>query len=109
MQLADTKSCGCPDLSYHEEAAWIAPKFFNRGALGILYCGRYAGESEDVYLGFNFSDLHKNLAIPKQKGTRKWYLYMDTAVKSAFLPEPEELKEASYLLEAQSVCIIVGK
>ncbi len=109
MQLADTKSCGCPDLSYHEEAAWTSPGIFNRRSLGILYCGRYVKETEDVYIGFNFSDLQKNLAIPGKKGKRKWYLYMDTAVKQAFLAEPEEIKEAFYTLEAQSVCIIIGK
>ncbi len=109
MQLADTKSCGCPDLSYHEEAAWITPGIFDRGSLGILYCGRYAGEKEDVYIGFNFSDLHKKLAIPAKPGKRKWYLCMDTALKQTFLAEPEELKETSYILEAQSVCIIIGK
>ncbi len=109
MKLLDTKSCGYPDLSYHEEAAWISPGFFNRDALGMLYCGKYAKETEDVYLGFNFSDLHRSLALPKQKGKRKWYLFMDTAVKNAFLAEPEELQEMRYTLEAQSVCIIIGK
>jgi hypothetical protein len=34
---------------------------------------------------------------------------MDTALKQTFLAEPEELKETSYILEAQSVCIIIGK
>lgn len=109
MRLADTKSCGCPDLSYHGEAAWISPGIFCRRSLGILYCGRYAKETEDIYIGFNFSDLHKNLAIPNKIGKRKWYLYMDTALKHSFLSEPEELKESSYTLEAQSVCIIIGK
>lgn len=109
MQLADTKSCGCPDLSYHEEAAWITPRIFNQGSLGILYCGKYAEETEDVYIGFNFSDLQKNLAIPGKNGKSRWYLCMDTALKQAFLTELEELKETCYTLEAQSVCIIIGK
>lgn len=109
MQLLDTKSYGCPDLSYHGEAAWISSESFNRDALGILYCGEYAGETEDVYLGFNFSGLHKSLALPKQHKKRKWYLVMDTGMKNAFLTEPEELTEPGYLLEAQSVCIIIGK
>lgn len=109
MQLLDTKSYGYPDLSYHEEAAWIPFGFFNREAIGMLYCGKYAGEKEDVYLGFNFSDLHRSLALPKQKGKRKWSLLMDTAIKNAFLAEPEELLEPRYTLEAQSVCIIIGK
>lgn len=109
MRLADTESYGCPDLSYHEESAWLAPGFYERGALGMLYCGKYAGEEEDVYLGFNFSDLHKSLALPKQKNKKKWHLVMDTALKGAFLPEPEELQEFCYTLEAQSVCIILGK
>ena len=109
MQLADTKSCGCPDLSYHDEAAWITPGIFNRSSLGILYCGKYANETENIYIGFNFSDLHKSLALPKKNGKSKWYLCMDTALKQAFLAEPEEIKEPCYTLEAQSVCIIIGK
>lgn len=109
MRFADTKSCGCPDLSYHEEAAWISPGIFQRESLGILYCGRYAEETEDVYIGFNFSDLHKNLALPQKTGKRKWYLYMDTALRPAFLADPEELNEPGYTLDAQSVCIIIGK
>ncbi len=109
MQLLDTKSYGYPDLSYHEESAWISSGFFSREALGILYCGKYANEAEDVYLGFNFSDFHRNLALPKQNRKRKWYLLMDTGMKNAFLTEPEELLEPGYTLEAQSVCIIIGK
>ena len=109
MQLLDTKSYGCPDLSYHGEAAWISSESFNREALGIFYCGEYAEETEDVYLGFNFSGFHKSLALPKQHKKKKWYLVMDTGMKNAFLAEPEELTEQRYLLEAQSVCIIIGK
>lgn len=109
MELMDTLGCGYPDLSYHEENAWISPQFSNRRALGMLYCGQYAKELEDVYIGFNFSDFPKNLALPKQKGKRKWYLFMDTAEKNAFLAEPEEMKENWYTMEAQSVCIIIGK
>lgn len=109
MQQLDTLACGYPDLSYHEESAWISPQFFNRRALGLLYCGKYAEESEDVYIGFNFSDFEKKLALPKQKGKRNWYLHMDTSMKNAFPEEPESLKDSWYTLEAQSVCIIIGK
>lgn len=109
MKLADAKSFGYPDLSYHEESAWITPQYFNRKAIGVMYCGKYAGEDEDVYIGFNFSDFPKKLALPKQEGRRKWYLVMDTAGKDSFLGEPERIKETWYILEAQSVCIIIGK
>ena len=109
MKLTDTKSCGCPDLSYHEESAWITPGYFNRKAIGVLYCGRYADEDEDVYIGFNFSDFPKKLALPKLEGRRKWHIVMDTAGRDSFLSEPEEIKEIWYILEAQSVCIIIGK
>ncbi|MBO5302589.1 MAG: glycogen operon protein GlgX [Lachnospiraceae bacterium] len=109
MQMADTKGCGCPDLSYHEENAWISSSHINRRALGVLYCGRYAGEEEDIYIGFNFSDFEKKLALPKAKNKKKWYVYMDTGSKNAFLAEPEEIEENGYVLEAHSVCIIIGK
>ena len=77
--------------------------------MGILYCGKYADENEDIYVGFNFSDFPKKLAVPQLKEDRVWYLSMDTALKNAFLPELEELHEDWYTLEAQSVCIIIGK
>lgn len=109
MKLSDTKSVGWPDLSYHEENAWITPHYFNRKAIGALYCGKYADEDEEVYIGFNFSDFTKKLALPKQEGKKKWYLVMDTAAKDSFLNEPEEVEDAWYILEAQSVCIIIGK
>ena len=67
MQLSDYRSYGFPDLSYHEEQPWISPWFINRRALGILYCGKYAEEEENVYKGFNFSDFRKKLSFPKEK------------------------------------------
>ena len=109
MKLLSTQSIGCPDLSYHEENAWITPPYFNRKAVGILYCGKYAGKEENIYIGFNFSDFPKKLALPKQEGKKKWYLTMDTAAKDSFLSEPGEIKEGCYILDAQSVCIIIGK
>ena len=109
MALADTLACGYPDLSYHGEDAWIVPGFSNWKSVGILYCGKYADENEDIYVGFNFSDFPKKLAVPQLKEDRCWYLSMDTALKNAFLPELEELHEDWYTLEAQSVCIIIGK
>lgn len=109
MKLLDTLGCGYPDLSYHEENAWISPEFYNRRALGILYCGDYAEETEDVYLGFNFSDFPKNLALPKKREQKSWYLSMDTSQKDGFLPELLKLSESCYTLEAQSICIIIGK
>ena len=109
MTFADSLSIGYPDLSYHEESAWISSQHYNRKSMGILYCGEYAQEEEDVYIGFNFSDCQKKLTLPKQREKRNWYLLMDTAAKYAFLPEAEELEEDGYTLEAQSVCIIIGK
>lgn len=109
MRLMDTLSHGYPDLSYHAQDAWISHGSHNIRTLGLLYCGTYAGEQEDVYIGFNFSDLHKKLALPRQQEDKSWHLVMDTALKEAFLAEPEALNEAWYTLDAQSVCIIIGK
>lgn len=109
MELSDSLSCGYPDLSYHEENAWISSQYLNRRAVGMMYCGKYAGETEDVYIGFNFSEFQKKLALPRQKGKRKWYLYMDTGEKNAFFTHPVEQKEAWYVLDAQCVCILIGK
>lgn len=109
MQLSDYRSYGFPDLSYHEESPWIAPWHINRRALGILYCGKYAGEEENIFVGFNFSDFRKKLSFPKEKRGRKWHLHMDTSGKQAFLPAPVAVSETFYILEPQSVCILIGK
>ncbi|MCM1257401.1 MAG: glycogen operon protein GlgX [Roseburia sp.] len=109
MQLSDYRSYGFPDLSYHEENPWINPWHINRRALGILYCGKYAEEDENIYIGFNFSDFRKKLSFPKEKRKRKWHLHMDTSGRQAFLPTPVAVSETYYILEPQSVCILIGK
>lgn len=109
MQLSDYRSYGFPDLSYHEEQPWISPWFINRRALGILYCGKYAEEEENIYVGFNFSDFRKKLSFPREKRRRKWHLHMDTSSRQAFLSTPVAVSETFYILEPQSICILIGK
>lgn len=109
MRLNDYLSHGFPDLSYHEEKPWMSFGRVNRKVLGIMYCGLYEEEGQDVYVGFNFSDYRRKITFPREKGERKWHLCMDTGVKPAFLPEPVEMEETFYVLEAQSICILVGK
>lgn len=109
VQLSDTGGYGWPQLSYHEEHAWITEDYSNRRAVGILYCGRYDGVKENVYLGFNFSDYPKRLALPRQPGRHNWYLHMDTGRKNSFPAEEEPVKDGWYLQEAQSVCILIGR
>lgn len=109
MQMADYKSCGCPDLSYHGENAWISPQVGRRSEIGVLFCGQYDKDTEDIYVAFNFSEFEEELALPKFALPRKWYLCMCTDRKDSFLNEPEELLERKINVPAASICIIIGK
>ena len=45
----------------------------------------------------------------KEKRKRKWHLHMDTSSRQAFLSTPVVVSETFYILEPQSVCILIGK
>lgn len=107
MTMMDPLGSGYPDLSYHEESAWICENYCNRRAIGILYNGCYEKETQDIYVGFNFSDYHKKMAIPKMKGRGNWSVVINTAFRQPFVLK-EELSEEFYDLEAHSICVLVA-
>lgn len=73
--LVDYKYFGLPDVSYHGTKAWYPElEHYSRHA-GILYCGQYAGDEENIYLAFNMHWEPHELALPSVPG-RKWrYLF----------------------------------
>lgn len=50
---SDYKYFGLPDISYHGSKAWYPEMEHYNRHLGILLCGRYAEENEDIYIGMN--------------------------------------------------------
>jgi glycogen operon protein len=111
FQFTDYKTYGFPDVSYHGESAWISGFDLGRMNLGLLYCGAYAGEKEDIYVAYNFYSAMSTLALPKLDGGRRWYLAIDSASdREPVLAEPLLAEnQQSISLHPQSICVLTGK
>ena len=75
--LTDYRYYGLPDISYHGSRAWYPDLVHYSRQVGILLCGRYAGEEEDVYIGFNLHWEEHELALPTVPGKR-WQVAFGT-------------------------------
>ncbi len=116
MQMCDYKLKGFPDLSYHGENAWVMSPGLYPHAIGMLYYGAYAlredGTEDDfIYVGMNFHEQPRSLALPKLPQKRRWYLAVSTAEKDMPFCEPPVLLEKKYQIEVpgQAILILVGK
>lgn len=114
-KLSDYNRKGLPDLSYHGENAWLTSVTCDRQLLGMMYNGTYSlredGTEDDfVYVGYNFQCSAGELALPKLPGRKSWYLVMDTARgRVPFLEEEEKIEERKFVMEKQSVVLLLGK
>jgi glycogen operon protein len=76
MRMSDYAGLGLPDLSYHGEQAWAGDIYPSQQAVGLVYCGAYEKEDEDLYIGWNFAQDQRELALPKIAGTGGWQLLL---------------------------------
>lgn len=74
---SDYKYFGLPDISYHGSKAWYPEMEHYNRHLGILLCGRYAEENEDIYIGMNLHWEKHILALPKIPG-KTWEIIINT-------------------------------
>ncbi len=72
MRMMDYEGCGMPDLSYHGTRAWSGEVYPSMQAVGIVYAGAYGGETEDLYIGWNFAQGESTLALPKMPKGKVW-------------------------------------
>lgn len=79
----DYKSCGYPDVSYHSDNAWFASfENYNRH-FGIMYCGKYAVDSEGreddfIYVAYNLHWEKHELALPTLPEGYVWTIAMSS-------------------------------
>lgn len=116
MQMCDYKLKGYPDLSYHGESAWVMSPGLYPHVIGLLYYGAYAlredGTEDDfIYIGLNFHEESRKLALPKLPNRRRWHLTVNTADKNTPFMEPPQLLEKRHQIEvpSQTILILVGK
>ena len=110
FHFSDYRTLGFPDVSYHGENAWICGFDLGKMNLGLMYCGAYAKEEEDVYVAYNFYSAVSTLALPKLDKKKKWYLVIDSANDSEPVGAPVLAKnQQTVAVQPQSICVLVGK
>lgn len=116
MQMHDYKGLGYPDLSLHGDRAWATGFEVNRQSVGMMYCGKYAQdtnkgrEADDmIYAAYNFHTGKQFLALPLLPKDRKWYKVVDTGHEHGFLQEKQELDAPQLEIAGMSVQILIGK
>jgi len=102
----DTMNAGLPDASLHGREAWIGSLGWDANLAGICYCGKFAGENDDVYLAFNFSASDENMALPVSSGKAGWQKVMDTSKNDPFKDVEDELYVGTATISAMSVVIL---
>lgn len=125
MRMNDYGHRGIPDLSYHGREPWTMELRQDQRAVGILYCGAYAGEKDaDFYVCFNFHYETVEMALPQIPKEKRWRLLMSTSAQRAWWYEQEEetlenvsktccvpgmICETEVKVEGGSVCILVAE
>ncbi|MCM1467111.1 MAG: alpha-amylase family glycosyl hydrolase [Alistipes sp.] len=80
----DYYACGYPDVSYHGDNAWFAGfENYNRH-LGIMYCGKYAkntdgNEDDFIYVAYNLHWEKHTLALPFLPDGKRWHVEFDSS------------------------------
>lgn len=102
--LTDFKHLGQPDVSYHGCKAWYPDlENYNRH-IGILTCGAYTDENEDVYVLYNMHWEPHDLALPVRKDGR-WKIVMSTGR----LPNQPEEQDKCIEIAARTIVILVSE
>lgn len=86
----DYKYYGLPDISLHGSKAWYPETDYYNRHIGIMLCGRYAGEDEDIYIAFNLHWEKHGLALPKVPG-RIWKNHITTGTDETVIDEENRL------------------
>ena len=84
----DYKYYGLPDISFHGTKAWYPELDYYNRHMGIMLCGKYAGDEEDIYIAFNLHWETHNLALPKVPG-KIWNVYVCSGDAEAVINEDD--------------------
>ena len=102
--LMDYKYVGQPDVSYHSSKAWYPDlENYNRH-VGILTCGIYNDEDEDVYVVFNMHWEPHELALPGIRG-KYWEVYLSTGK----MPANPESTDKCIEVDARTAVVLLCK
>lgn len=74
--MMDTRSCGCPDLSYHGAEPWKVDQSYNSRSFSFLYSGYYGKNGDaDIYVVCNMNWDRRMFAIPYLDKKKNWEIF----------------------------------
>ena len=119
LRMADYRSLGFPDISYHSGTAWMMQSPHMRASAGVLYCGGYAEcedgkKDETLYILYNFYWKEQYFALPDAPEGKKWVLAVDTEEQDSFFSEGKALSETEtekreIRVSPRSIRILIAK
>lgn len=108
----DYMACGYPDVSYHGDNAWFAGfENYNRH-FGIMYCGKYAknsdgNEDDFIYAAYNLHWEKHMFALPSLPEGKQWHVEFDS---SNGVHNEHVINESRHVMaDARSVVVLVGR
>lgn len=104
MQM-DSMSCGYPDVSLHGIRAWYPDTEYYSRHTGLLFCGKYAGEQDYIYIAFNMYWEEQSMALPALESGYEWQLALKTDKGDAKIIE----EDRKCNIPARSVCIFTSQ
>ncbi len=100
---SDQLVCGYPDVSYHGENAWYnAMENYNRH-IGIMYCSKYAGQDNLIYVAYNMHWERHQLALPKIPENTSWKV----CLCSGDAKEDIQIKDKIVRLEPRTIAVLM--
>lgn len=107
--MADYKSTGIPDLSYHGESAWYGGFEAYRRHLGMMYGAGYA-EKNTIYVAYNLHQSQHEFGLPILPKGKKWKMIFNTAEENEqFTPEGVKIPNQRILkLSGRTICVLEG-
>lgn len=109
LTMTDRLGLGCPDLSYHGEAAWkVDLSNYNRH-IAMMYCGRYARkadkqEDDTIYIAYNMHWEPHQFALPSLPGGHQWEVINDT---DSLIEETPIVNQV--VVKPRSIKILIGR
>lgn len=107
--MADYKSTGVPDLSYHVENAWYGGFEAYRRHVGMMYGAGYAEENA-IYVAYNLHQSEHEFGLPILPKGKKWKVIFNTAEEiEQFTPEGTPIEKQRILkLPGRTICVLEG-
>ena len=102
----DSRSVGYPDVSCHGSKAWYGGFEPVNRHVGLMYCGKYAGQDEFIYVAYNLHWESQELALPYLPEGMEWKKVLDTgAAKDC---ETGMTQTRQFTVPARTIQVLLG-